>query len=95
MAKILLFLFVHTDKRDEPEAKSVAANQIDSADSSRGFRSISVSNDGHYLAAGDRGGNLHIYDLNSLQMAYFKVILSLTHPVFFSLGLLHDKSVGK
>eukprot|EP00250_Pteridium_aquilinum_P034323 c7418_g1_i1 orf=2-772(+) len=63
---------LYQDKRGEPDTKSNAANQIDSIDSCKGFRSISVSYDGHYLAAGDRSGNLHIYDLNSLQIANFK-----------------------
>lgn len=30
-----------------------------------GFRSLAVSSDGEYLAAGDCSGNLHIYNLQS------------------------------
>ncbi|MCO5612306.1 hypothetical protein L7F22_066571 [Adiantum nelumboides] len=63
---------LYQDKQGEPDMKSTAVNQADSMDSSRGFRSLSASYDGHFLAAGDRRGNLHIYDLNSLQLFNFK-----------------------
>jgi len=48
-------------------------------DSSHGFRTICTSPDGHHLAAGDRKGNLRIYDLNTLQLINFKVRLFLLH----------------
>ncbi|KAJ4704500.1 mitogen-activated protein kinase-binding protein 1 isoform X1 [Melia azedarach] len=40
--------------------------------STQGFRSIAVSSDGKYLAAGDFAGNLHIYDLKSSEYTCFK-----------------------
>ncbi|XP_031276141.1 mitogen-activated protein kinase-binding protein 1 [Pistacia vera] len=38
----------------------------------QGFRSMAVSSDGKYLAAGDSEGNLHIYDLTSSDYTCFK-----------------------
>lgn len=40
-----------------------------------GFRALAVSEDGKYLAAGDCGGNLHIYDLQESEYTCFTVIL--------------------
>lgn len=39
----------------------------------QGFRSMAVSSDGKYLAAGDSEGNLHIYDLTSSDYTCLKV----------------------
>ncbi|EFJ35066.1 hypothetical protein SELMODRAFT_404876 [Selaginella moellendorffii] len=45
---------------------------VDSQDSSQGFRAISVSADGKYLASGDRSGNLRVYDLMTFEMVSFQ-----------------------
>lgn len=38
---------------------------VESGIGTQGFRSIAVSSDGKYLAAGDCQGNLHIYNLQT------------------------------
>ncbi|KAH7299658.1 hypothetical protein KP509_24G022800 [Ceratopteris richardii] len=63
---------LYQDKQGEHEKKSIAVNQHDGFDNNKGFRSISASHDGRLLAAGDRSGNLHIYDLNCLQICNYK-----------------------
>lgn len=40
-----------------------------------GFRALAVSEDGKYLAAGDCGGNLHIYDLQESEYTFVTVKL--------------------
>ena len=44
--------------------------------SSQGFRSLAVSSDGMYLAAGDCKGNLHIYNLQTSEYTCFQVNLA-------------------
>ena len=39
----------------------------------QGFRSMAVSSDGKYLAAGDCQGNLHIYNLRTSDYTCFQV----------------------
>lgn len=39
----------------------------------QGFRSMAISSDGRYLAAGDTIGNLHIYDLQTSDYACLQV----------------------
>lgn len=46
---------------------------IETGFNTQGFRSMAVSADGKYLAAGDCEGNLHIYDLQSSAYTCFKV----------------------
>ncbi|KAK3226204.1 hypothetical protein Dsin_006066 [Dipteronia sinensis] len=45
---------------------------IETGFNTQGFRSMAVSADGKYLAAGDCEGNLHIYDLQSSDYTFFK-----------------------
>lgn len=45
--------------------------------STQGYRSMAVSSEGKYLAAGDFDGNLHIYDLKSSDYTYIEVNLSI------------------
>lgn len=40
---------------------------------SQEFRSLAVSSDGKYLAAGDCKGNLHIYNLQTSEYTCFQV----------------------
>lgn len=42
----------------------------------QGFRSMAVSLDGLYLAAGDCGGNLHIYNLQTFDYICFQASLN-------------------
>lgn len=41
----------------------------------QGFRSMAVSSDGSYLAAGDCHGNLHLYNLCTFDYTCFQVNL--------------------
>ncbi|KAF9598508.1 hypothetical protein IFM89_028040 [Coptis chinensis] len=64
--------------------------------STQGFRSMAVSSDGKYLAAGDFQGNLHVYNLNTgdytfIQDAHEAEILSLT----FSLPSDNNTATGR
>jgi len=49
---------------------------VETCGSKFGFRALAVSEDGKYLAAGDCGGNLHIYDLQESEYTCFMVILA-------------------
>ncbi|RZC84309.1 hypothetical protein C5167_047095 [Papaver somniferum] len=56
---------------------------VESAIDTKGFRSMAVSSDGIYMAAGDSQGNLHLYNLHTsdytcIQNAHDSEILSLT-----------------
>ncbi|XP_010464545.1 PREDICTED: mitogen-activated protein kinase-binding protein 1-like isoform X2 [Camelina sativa] len=44
---------------------------LETCGSKFGFRALAVSEDGKYLAAGDCGGNLHIYDLEESEYTCF------------------------
>ncbi|ANM65506.1 putative transcription factor WD40-like family [Arabidopsis thaliana] len=44
---------------------------VETCGSKFGFRALAVSEDGKYLAAGDCGGNLHIYDLQESEYTCF------------------------
>ncbi|EOA29801.1 hypothetical protein CARUB_v10012895mg [Capsella rubella] len=44
---------------------------VETCGSRFGFRALAVSEDGKYLAAGDCGGNLHIYDLQESEYTCF------------------------
>lgn len=48
---------------------------VETCGTTYGFRALAVSDDGKYLAAGDCGGNLHIYDLQESEYTCFTVIL--------------------
>jgi WD40 repeat protein len=62
------------DTLGEQKGKLSTTDAIEEpADTSVGFRSITVSPDGNHLAAGDSSGNLRIYDLNSLLLHSFQV----------------------
>lgn len=41
----------------------------------QGYRSMAVSSDGNYLAAGDHHGNLHLYNLHTSDYTCFQVTL--------------------
>lgn len=45
--------------------------------SSYGFRAISVSSDGQYLAAGDCQGNIHIFNLTTSDYILIQVYIQL------------------
>ena len=45
--------------------------------SAQGFRSMAVSPDGKFLAAGHSNGSLHIYDLHNFDYTCFQVILGI------------------
>ena len=75
------------ERQAESGVKARFPDNAESADSCKGFRSISTSADGHYLAAGDRSGNLYIYDLHSLQIISCKVSL-LRSPSKGRVGML-------
>lgn len=49
-------------------------SEDDFVDTTQGFRSICVSPDGLHLAAGDRSGNLRVYDLETMKLISFQVI---------------------
>ena len=70
---ILIAFCCSIERRVEPGMKPRIPDNAESLDCSKGFRSISTSPDGHYLAAGDRSGNLYVYDLHSLQIITHKV----------------------
>eukprot|EP01018_Ginkgo_biloba_P034368 Gb_06105 [translate_table: standard] len=61
---------IYSDRMGEPMDKQ--AESEESIDLAQGFRSLAVSADGQYLAAGDRSGNLRVYDLNSLDLKSFQ-----------------------
>ena len=61
------------NRGDQKDKYANGATDEEFADSSHGFRTICASPDGQHLAAGDRNGNLRIYDLNTLQLISFKV----------------------
>ncbi|KAH0943988.1 hypothetical protein HID58_003625, partial [Brassica napus] len=44
---------------------------VETCGTTYGFRALAVSEDGKYLAAGDCGGNLHIYDLQESEYTCF------------------------
>uniref|UniRef100_M4EZ09 Anaphase-promoting complex subunit 4 WD40 domain-containing protein n=1 Tax=Brassica campestris TaxID=3711 RepID=M4EZ09_BRACM len=44
---------------------------VETCGTTYGFRALAVSDDGKYLAAGDCGGNLHIYDLQESEYTCF------------------------
>ncbi|XP_024015552.1 mitogen-activated protein kinase-binding protein 1 [Eutrema salsugineum] len=44
---------------------------VETSSTKFGFRALAVSEDGKYLAAGDCGGNLHIYDLQKSEYTCF------------------------
>ncbi|KAG2245848.1 hypothetical protein Bca52824_085476 [Brassica carinata] len=44
---------------------------VETCGTTYGFRALAVSEDGKYLAAGDCGGNLHIYDLQQSEYTCF------------------------
>ncbi|GLJ41959.1 hypothetical protein SUGI_0868700 [Cryptomeria japonica] len=84
---------IYSDVRREISQKQIESEEL--VDLAQGFRSLAVSADGHYLAAGDRSGNLFVYnlstfDLLSFQEAHDAEILSLT----FS-NASEKKTVGK
>lgn len=56
--------------------------------SAQGFRSMAVSPDGKYLAAGDSKGSLHIYDLHTLDYTCFQVISSYRYCQLFEKYIL-------
>ncbi|KAL5742605.1 hypothetical protein ACOSP7_029337 [Xanthoceras sorbifolium] len=65
----------------------------------QGFRSMAVSADGKYLAAGDCEGNLHIYDLQSSDYTCFKCahdaeILSLNFSLPSKKYLISEEVMG-
>ncbi|KAH7553801.1 hypothetical protein JRO89_XS12G0059000 [Xanthoceras sorbifolium] len=65
----------------------------------QGFRSMAVSADGKYLAAGDCEGNLHIYDLQSSDYTCFKdahdaEILSLNFSLPSKKYLISEEVMG-
>ncbi|KAH9672782.1 transducin/WD40 repeat-like superfamily protein [Citrus sinensis] len=47
-------------------------NTMETSVSTQGYRSMAVSSEGKYLAAGDFDGNLHIYDLKSSDYTYIE-----------------------
>ncbi|XP_073388817.1 uncharacterized protein [Physcomitrium patens] len=64
---------LYIDKRDDQKDKVViGASDEEPFSSLQGFRTICASPDGQHLAAGDRNGNLRVYDLNTLQLIIFK-----------------------
>lgn len=61
------------NRGDQKEKNGNSTTDEELVDSLHGFRTICASPDGQHLAAGDRNGNLRIYDLNTLQMISLKV----------------------
>lgn len=49
------------------------SDNVGSGVGTQGFRSMAVSSDGKYLAAGDCQGNLHIYNLHTSDYTCFQV----------------------
>jgi hypothetical protein len=70
---LVIFFFCSTERQSKSEAKPRTPHNAESVDTCKGFRSISTSADGRYLSAGDRSGNLYVYDLHSLQIITHKV----------------------
>ncbi|KAK0585024.1 hypothetical protein LWI29_022366 [Acer saccharum] len=60
------------DVMDQVSAGIFERDTIETGFNTQGFRSMAVSADGKYLAAGDSEGNLHIYDLQSSDYTCFK-----------------------
>ncbi|KAJ7513335.1 hypothetical protein O6H91_24G001100 [Diphasiastrum complanatum] len=63
---------LYMDKNGEYKDRFCRGSEKESLDSTNGFRAICVSPDGHHLAAGDRSGNVRLYDLKSLKLLSFK-----------------------
>lgn len=64
-----------TDPAAELKDKAAGGGSEDEfVDNSQGFRSICASPDGLHLAAGDRSGNLRIFDLETMKLISFQVI---------------------
>jgi len=61
------------NRGDQKDKNAMVSVDGESVDTLQGFRTICASPDGQHLAAGDRNGNLRIYDLNTLQLLNFKV----------------------
>lgn len=62
---------IYSDITGEPIKKQFESEE--SVDLAQGFRSLAVSGDGGYLAAGDRSGNLRVYNLSTLDLISFQV----------------------
>ncbi|KAG0620057.1 hypothetical protein M758_4G185700 [Ceratodon purpureus] len=71
-SKDVLGVLYMDNRGDQKEKNANGATDEEFVDSLHGFRTICASPDGQHLAAGDRNGNLRIYDLNTLQLISFK-----------------------
>lgn len=65
---VVLFLFISAVSAGTFERDAVKVDLT-----SQGFRSLAVSSDGKYLAAGDCKGNLHVYNLQTSDYTCFQV----------------------